>query len=90
MEVLLEIGQSKEIVKVSKDTLEATVKSRLPGTSSGTGPYLLPYDCDASKAKGTYILQKWSSRWECFVNYKDELTDGERLKVVECDSLEVS
>ena len=86
MEVLLEIGQSKEVLRVAEDTLEATVKCRLPGTSSETGPFLLPYDCDAPRTKGTFILQKWSPSWECFVNYKDKLTDGERLKVVECDS----
>ena len=86
MEVLLEIGQSKEVLRVAEDTLEATVKCRLPGTSSETGPFLLPYDCDAPRTKGTFILQKWSPSWEYFVNYKDKLTDGERLKVVECDS----
>ena len=89
MDVLLEIGKSKEVLKVKKDTLEATVKSRLPGTSSSGGPYLLPYDCDVPRTKGTFILQKWSSQWECFVDSDKEVSGGDRLKVVECDCQEV-
>ena len=43
-EVLLEIGVSKEIIRVTKENLEGTVKSKLSCAVCG-GPYLRPYDC---------------------------------------------
>ncbi len=82
MEVLVEIGMSKEVLKATKETLEASIKSRLPSGSS-SGPYLLPYDSE--KVMGTYILQKWSSRWQTFVNSDKEIAEGDRFRVVEHD-----
>ena len=90
MEILLEIGKSKEVLEVTKDSLETIIKSRLPGTSSSGGPHLLPYDCDVPRTKGTYILQKWSSQWDCFVDSNKEVSGGDKLRVVECDCLEVT
>ena len=87
-QILLEIGKSKEVLTVKKDTLEAAIRSKLPGTSD-SNPYLLPYDCDVPRTKGTFILQKWSSQWECFIDSNKEMSDGDRLKIVECDCYEV-
>ena len=63
-EVLLEIGVSKEIIRVTKEKLEGTVKSKLSGAVCG-GPYLQPYNC-VPKTKNTYILQRWSTQWDTF------------------------
>ena len=52
-EVLLEIGVSKEIIRVTKENLEGTVKSKLSGAVCG-GPYLRPYNC-VPKTKKTHI-----------------------------------
>ena len=58
VDVLLEIGLSKE---VTKDTLEVAIRSRLPSASGGS-PILLPYDAEksygAEKSYDAYILQK--------------------------------
>ncbi len=81
-EVLLEIGESKQVLKVSVNTIEAVVKSKLPGSS--TGPYLLPFD-SVPKTRGTFILQKWSDRWGCFVDFDKEVAEGDKLKVAECN-----
>ena len=76
---MLEIGLSKEPVRVTKDTLERVVKERLP-SGSGAAPLLLPYDKEA-----TFLLQKWSPRWQAFVDFSsaEEIFEGDRLKIVE-------
>ena len=83
-EVLLEIGVSKEIIRVTKENLEGTVKSKLSGAVCG-GPYLRPYDC-VPKTKNTYILQRWSTQWDTFVDFNkdDDLKDGDKFRVSEC------
>ena len=85
-EVLLEIGVSKEIIRVTKENLEGTVLSKLSGAVCG-GPYLRPYDCVPS----TYILQRWSTQWDTFVDFNkdDDLKDGDKLRVSECKDQEV-
>ena len=78
VEVLFEFFTSKEVLKVSKSTLETTIKSKLPPTSSK----LYPYD---SRLPGTYILQKWNKQWESFVNFEKDcdISNGDRFRVTE-------
>ena len=89
VEVLLEIGASKEVIKVTKDSLEVSIKGKLPGRSCDAGPYLIPFDRDMPRTKGTFILQKWSPKWECYTDSDGEVAEGDRFKVVECNSQEV-
>lgn len=85
IEILIEWpGSSKEVVKISPTEVEAFIKSKLPSGSSHT-PCLHPYDAGSPKVKGNYIMQKWSERWNCFVDSDKEICDGDRLTVVECD-----
>ena len=80
-EVLLEIGVSKEIIRVRKENLEGTVKSKPSGAVCG-GPYLRPYNC-VPKTKNTYILKRWSTQWNTFVDFNkdDDLKDAEYQNV---------
>ena len=79
-EVLLEIGVSKEIIRVTKKNLEGTVKSKLSGAVCG-GPYLRPYDCVQTK-KHIYPSE-WSTQWDTLVDFNkdDDLKDGEYQNV---------
>lgn len=85
LEVLVDWGKSKEVLKVKSRNLEAYLKSKLPSSSS-KGPQLLPYDGTSPRVKGTYILQKWSERWQCYIDCEKEgIEDGDKLSIVECD-----
>lgn len=75
MEVLFEYGKRCLELQLSyEDSLE-TVQSQLRKLDEGIllcGP------------ESTHFLQKWSKRWNCFVNVNDvaDLVDGDRLTAV--------
>ena len=43
------------------------------------------------KQKNTYILQRWSTQWDTFVDFNkdDDLKDGDKFGVSECKDQEV-
>lgn len=86
--VLLELGKSKEVISVDASSLEAAIKSRLPSSSSSDALKLLPFD-SCPREKGTFILQKWDERWQCYVDAGKDIQEGDKLTVVECDGFEV-
>ena len=88
-EILLEIGVSKEVIRVSKDNFEIVIKSKLQATVSEDF-YLRPYDF--GPAKNTYILQRWSSQWNSFIDFNkdDDIDDGDKFKLSEYTGYEVS
>ena len=83
MELLFELGNSRQVLKIEKEDLGSFIRSNLPSTSSHS-PGLIPFD-DCPRVKGNFIMQKWSQQWKCFVDVeKDEIFDGDRITVVEC------
>ena len=52
-EILLEIGVSKEVIRVTKDNFETVIKSKLQATVSEDF-YIRPYDF--GPAKTTYMV----------------------------------
>ena len=87
MEVLLEIGCSKKLLSVTEETLLNVVEREL--TLMGDVS-LLPFKHSPSDFPGAskefYILQRWSEKWNAFVDIKDasEVSAGDRLTVVSC------
>ena len=81
-EILLEIGVSKEVIRVTKDNFEIVIKSKLQATVSEDF-YIRPYDF--GPAKNTYILHRWSSQWDSFIDFNkdDDIDDGDKFKLSE-------
>ena len=88
-EILLEIGVSKEVIRVTKDNFETVIKSKLQATVSEDF-YIRPYDF--GPAKNTYILQRWSSQWDSFIDFNKggDIDDGDKFKLSEYEGNEVS
>ena len=73
---------------MTNENLEATVKSKLSEVCENAT--LCPYD--PGSTNNTFILQKWSSQWNAFIDFSldDDVENGDKLKVSEYKTLEVS
>lgn len=74
-------GNSREVIQTQRDDLGKEIKSRLKLQN------VIPFD-NCPSVKGNYILQRWSGKWQCFVDCKsvEEIEDGDKMTVVECDA----
>ena len=87
MEVLLEIGEdSRKELRIDKDNVVFAVEGELG--QLGMDGILAYFSCVRGEKhrsdKRVYILQRWSEKWENFVDVTDveQIKDGDRLTVV--------
>ena len=83
--VLLELGNSRKEIFEERDHLVYVIEKEL--TNVGKKGILAYFSCERghqSLANDVYILQRWASRWETYVDVSDleQIEDGDRLTVV--------
>lgn len=89
-DVLLEIDGSKRVLRVNADTVLVSVESELG--KLGKDISLLPLGAGKEELEGrtkpTYVLQRWVTRFESFVDVTDksQVCDGDRLTVTRVSS----
>ena len=86
-EVLFELGGSRKPLSVQRNDLISIVECELAsivGDACMVPFALLPSDVPTTSKKILYLLQRWSVKWQAFVDVKsaDELQDGDRLTAV--------
>ena len=87
IEVLLELGASKKLLTVSSTDLLAKVQIELVKAIGDVALVPLsksPADVFTSSSKEMYILQRFSKKWDTFVDVGEvaEVKDGDRLTAV--------
>ena len=95
--MLLELGASKKLLTLSKteESIVAGVEKELARMFGDVALVPLsqtPADIPTSSTKELYILQRWSMKWETFVDVKEatEVEDGDRLTAVSFSPLPAS
>ena len=92
MEVLLEINGSRKVLCVSRNEIVYTLENEIG--LLGIDGVLAYFSCirgQSAGAKKVYILQKWSDKWNSFIDVTDtdQIVDGDRLTVIQQDTVEV-
>lgn len=83
IEVLLEIDESRRVLAIDKDHLVFSVEEELGKV--GKDGLLAYFSCEPggchSSSKSVYILQRWDSRWNAYVDVMDieQVVNGDRL-----------
>ena len=94
MEILLELGEYKRSVTISQgDDLLVTVASEMKdqlaklGGPAASGPSV-----SLARGEGDFFLQVYSNKWATFVDVEDSnnITDGDRVKIIKRCTAEVS
>ena len=83
--VLLEIGSSRKELFMDRNHLVFTIEEELG--KLGKDGILAYFSCERghqSTTKDVYILQRWATRWETYVDVTDieQVKDGDRLTVI--------
>ena len=86
-EVLFEFGGSRKPLSLQRDSLVGVVERELVSFVGDACllPFAkLPSDVPTTSKKVLYLLQRWSDKWDAFVDVKcaDEVQDGDRLTAV--------
>ena len=86
LELLLEINSSQKELHVSQDELVYTIEREIG--LLGINGVLVYFSCPRGErlaTKTVYILQRWSDKWDSFVDVTntDQIVDGDHLTVTE-------
>ena len=86
LELLLEINSSQKELHVSQDELVYTIEREIG--LLGIDGVLAYFSCPRGECwatKTVYILQRWSEKWDSFVDVTntDQIVDGDRLTITE-------
>ena len=86
-EVLFELGGSRKPLSLQRKNVTGVLEREI-ASSVGDAclvPFSrLPCDIPSTSKKVLYLLQRWSVKWQAFVDVKsaDEIEDGDRLTAV--------
>ncbi len=77
----LEVAEKESITRVVTDELRRVGKSRAQVFTASED---LPSMGGGGQKPDIYLLQRWSSQWDCYVDVShcNEVTDGDKLAVI--------
>ena len=80
IEVLLEVGTSRRILKATTESLLLVLEREL-GSVGLDGVLALSSGTSQDTDKNVFIIQRWADRWHTFVDVTDEtqVKDGDKL-----------
>ena len=83
IEVLLEVGASRRILKSPRENLLIVLEREL-GSVALDGVLALSSSIPKDTDKKVFVLQRWTDRWHTFVDMTDEtqIKDGDKLTLV--------
>ena len=83
IELLLEVGASRRIIKATRENLVLALEREL-GNVGLDGVLALSPSTSENTSKTIFVLQRWTDRWNTFVDVTDEsqLKDGDKLTLV--------
>ena len=83
IELLLEVGASRRIIKATRDNLVLVLERELGNVGLDGILALLPSTSE-NTPKTIFVLQRWTDCWYTFVDVTDksQLKDGDKLTLV--------
>ena len=92
LEVLFEMNGSRKVLCVGRNEIVYTLENEIG--LLGIDGILAYFSCVRGQSAGTkkvYILQKWSDKWNAFIDVTDtdQIVDGDRLTIIPQDAAEV-
>ena len=83
IEVLLEVGASRRILKTTSESLLLVLERELGSVGLDGVLALSPSACESTDKK-VFVLQRWVDRWHTFVDVTDkaQVKDGDKLTLV--------